>query len=353
MPVILPPDGLGRVARPRAATTSTCSAAPGAGARVGCITIHPVSTEVNNVRNEGAAPRLDAGRRPKPVDPDAPLDEAPALARTTGLGRRRRRQRSRCGGRRASTASGPTGSLPWLVAVVLFLVLAALALAQARSLDGRRRTWRIYTQARLAHRPRATSPSLTIERRPAPARPAGVVPLLPGRLADPAACPPSRTLLVVQSAALALGVVPLWRIARRVANLRVGAAATLLVAYALYPAVQNLNLADFHPETLALPALLGRRATSGSRHWRSRSPCAACWSSLCRADLGLVVAGLRPAPRRAGRAARRRHHRGRRPGLDAASPCSSVQPAFGDGGYAHIDAFIDVRRHARSTCWSA
>jgi uncharacterized membrane protein len=66
--------------------------------------------------------------------------------------------------------------------------------------------------------------------------------------------PIQTTLLIAQSAALALAVVPIWRIARGLAHLRVGAAFTLVVVYALYPTMHNLNLAGFYPETLALPA---------------------------------------------------------------------------------------------------
>ena len=43
------------------------------------------------------------------------------------------------------------------------------------------------------------------------------------------------TLLLVQSVALALGVVPIWRIARGPANLRIGGAVALMWAYALHP----------------------------------------------------------------------------------------------------------------------
>ena len=67
--------------------------------------------------------------------------------------------------------------------------------------------------------------------------------------------PEPQFLLVLQSAALALTVLPLWRLARRIVALRVGAATALVVAYVLYPAVQNNNLADFHPVTLAVPLL--------------------------------------------------------------------------------------------------
>ena len=60
-------------------------------------------------------------------------------------------------------------------------------------------------------------------------------------------------LLTVQSAALALAVVPLWRVCRRLASLRTGASLMVLLVYSLHPAIQSLNLDGFHPETLAVP----------------------------------------------------------------------------------------------------
>ena len=49
--------------------------------------------------------------------------------------------------------------------------------------------------------------------------------------------PPATTLIVLQSFALALGVVPLWRIARGVAGLKVGTTSAVVFAYAVYSAV--------------------------------------------------------------------------------------------------------------------
>jgi uncharacterized membrane protein len=63
-------------------------------------------------------------------------------------------------------------------------------------------------------------------------------------------------LLGIQSAALASGVVPLWLIGRRLAGLSTTTATALAAAYALYPALSNVGLYDFHPEALAVPALL-------------------------------------------------------------------------------------------------
>jgi uncharacterized membrane protein len=62
-------------------------------------------------------------------------------------------------------------------------------------------------------------------------------------------------LFVVQSTALALGALPIWHLAR-LASLREGQAIALAAIYLLYPVIFNANLFDFHPEVLAVPALL-------------------------------------------------------------------------------------------------
>ena len=98
-------------------------------------------------------------------------------------------------------------------------------------------------------------------------------------------------LLTVQSAALALAVIPIWRVCRRLAFLRTGASLMVLLVYALHPAIQSLNLDGFHPETLAVPFLIGAGYFGLSQHWRRFALCCVL-AMLCRADLGLAVAGL-------------------------------------------------------------
>jgi hypothetical protein len=100
-----------------------------------------------------------------------------------------------------------------------------------------------------------------------------------------------QALLVAQSAALAYGVLPLWRLARRAMTLRVGAATALVAAYVLHPAIQNLNLADFHPEVLAVPALLAmcHWGLSGST---VRYALAALVALAAGAELAIVVVGF-------------------------------------------------------------
>ena len=98
--------------------------------------------------------------------------------------------------------------------------------------------------------------------------------------------PPAGTLLVLQSLALSLAVVPIWRIARGPANLRIGAALALMAAYVLHPSVHDLNLAGFHPEALAIPALMAAYLVARSDRW--------WW--LAALALVFAVHSFRPSP---------------------------------------------------------
>ena len=83
-------------------------------------------------------------------------------------------------------------------------------------------------------------------------------------------------LLTLQSLALAVGVVPLWRISRRVLELGVESAIVLGLAYSLQPQFQNLNLAEFSPESLALPAFLWAYLFSQEKRWIPFAVAMAC-----------------------------------------------------------------------------
>jgi uncharacterized membrane protein len=99
------------------------------------------------------------------------------------------------------------------------------------------------------------------------------------------------TLLGVQSLSLAAGVIPLWRMGRRLGELRVGAVLAIVGAYALSPTLNDLNLADFHPQVVAVAPLLGATYLALRGKWRAFaivSVVAVLWS----AELGLVIAGL-------------------------------------------------------------
>jgi uncharacterized membrane protein len=225
-------------------------------------------------------------------------------------------------------------TVPWLAAGTLFALLAGLSLARARSLDDgidlaayRQAAWMIS---------RHLDPRVTL--------------LAGGHLLSQQAAfgfypiawltrlaPTIPTLLVVQSAALALGVVPLWLLARNVAKLRVGAAAALLWAYSFYPALHSVNLSDFHPEALALPALLFAFYYGLEGRWVPYTT-AAVVTVLMRADLALAVAGIGILLLLEGR---------RRAGIASIViglgyvilAVFVLQPAFGNGSYAHAAAF--------------
>ena len=103
--------------------------------------------------------------------------------------------------------------------------------------------------------------------------------------------PPTGSLLVLQSAALALGVVPLYAIGRRLAGLAVVPATIIVLAYAAYPALHNVNLFDFHPEVAAVPALLGATLFGLTRRWVAYAACVVV-ALLCKEDFAIVVASL-------------------------------------------------------------
>lgn len=99
---------------------------------------------------------------------------------------------------------------------------------------------------------------------------------------------PAKLLIVTQGMALGLTVVPIWRLARHVANLRVGAASALVLAYALHPATHRLGIDDFHPEVIAVPAIVGLAYFGSTKKWVWYWLCVLV-ALACRADLGLAV----------------------------------------------------------------
>jgi uncharacterized membrane protein len=94
-------------------------------------------------------------------------------------------------------------------------------------------------------------------------------------------------LLFVQAFALALGAWPSWSLARQ-AGLNEPKAIAIAAVYLLYPAVFNVNLFDFHPEVIALPAILA--AILAARLDKILWFCAAVILILsCKAVLSLTV----------------------------------------------------------------
>ncbi|HEY9653526.1 MAG TPA: DUF2079 domain-containing protein, partial [Coleofasciculaceae cyanobacterium] len=97
-------------------------------------------------------------------------------------------------------------------------------------------------------------------------------------------------LFVVQSVSLALGALPIWYLCQHV-GLKATQATTLVSVYLLYPLVFNINLFDFHPEVIALPAFLGAilAAFLGKNWWF----CLAILLILsCKAVLSLTVVAM-------------------------------------------------------------
>lgn len=99
------------------------------------------------------------------------------------------------------------------------------------------------------------------------------------------------TLLAIQSASLATGIVPLWRIGRRLAGLGLATTVALVISYAAFPALHNVNLADFHPEVLAVPFLFGAVLFALTDRWMGYAACITVVLAS-REDLSLVVTFL-------------------------------------------------------------
>ena len=99
-------------------------------------------------------------------------------------------------------------------------------------------------------------------------------------------------LLTVQSAALALAVIPIWRVCRRLASLRTGASlhGAARATRCTRPSRAS-TWTGSTPETLAVPFLIGAGYFGLSQHWRRFALCCLL-AMLCRADLGLAIAGL-------------------------------------------------------------
>ena len=97
-------------------------------------------------------------------------------------------------------------------------------------------------------------------------------------------------LFLVQAVALSLGAWPTWSLAR-LASLNPEQSRAIAFIYLLYPVVFNINLFDFHPEVIALPALLA--AILAARLNKVLWFCTAVLLVLsCKAVLSLTVAAM-------------------------------------------------------------
>ncbi len=224
-------------------------------------------------------------------------------------------------------------SLPWIAACALFVALSLLALAKSRDLGlgpG------IGFPLQAIHLLEGGRPPVVSELG------LNLFAVQAAFLFVPIAflarsLPTTEMLLVVQAFALALPVVPIWRIARGPANLRIGGASALMAAYALHPSIHNLNLAGFHTEAIALPALFLAYLAGRRGQW-VRLGLLSLLVVTARADLGLALGALGLVLVLEDR---------RRPGWILAASGTAwfvvmamvVQPMFGHGEYPHLAAF--------------
>ncbi|MGB3511445.1 MAG: DUF2079 domain-containing protein [Microcoleaceae cyanobacterium] len=97
-------------------------------------------------------------------------------------------------------------------------------------------------------------------------------------------------LLLIQAICLAIGGLPTWSLARH-AGLNKQQSFAMAMVYLLYPVIFNLNLFDFHPEVMALPAILGAilAAKLDKTLWFS---IAIIWVLGCKAVLSLPIAAM-------------------------------------------------------------
>jgi hypothetical protein len=176
--------------------------------------------------------------------------------------------------------------IPWIAAAVVFGLHLALAAAAVRSstAGGGLAPWLQAAWAREGHV--VADPVGGVDPARASASLVGEAVLQATRLV-----PATVALTVVQSLAIAAAVVPLWRLARERAALRVGATAAVVAAYALAPTVHQAGLTPFHPELVALPLLLVAwlQATRGAwgRYW-----IVVVAAMACRGDIGITVAAM-------------------------------------------------------------
>ena len=96
-----------------------------------------------------------------------------------------------------------------------------------------------------------------------------------------------RTLLLIQTIALAFGAIPTYWLGRE--RLSDWPAVGLVAVYLLFPALEGANLFEFHANTLAVPFLAFAYYYVQHRRYRSFALCAVL-AMMCREDAILVVA---------------------------------------------------------------
>ena len=141
---------------------------------------------------------------------------------------------------------GPDRALPWLIAIVLFVIFEGLALARFRSLElgsglaaWMQGIWLVGENE---------EPFVTLTGRNLFE---GQLSLIMWPIAKVSTIVPSGPfLLTLQAIALSIAVVPLWRIARGVLDHGVESALVLAAAYGLQPQLHNLNPVSYTHLTL-------------------------------------------------------------------------------------------------------
>jgi hypothetical protein len=191
-------------------------------------------------------------------------------------------------------------SLPWLIAAGLAVVLAAIGFAVQRQLDGGP-ALAVWTQAAWnLEEGRGAVSSLAGGNVVTDQWAFASVPLLV--LAR--WIPMGAVLAVAQPVCLALAVVPIWRMAREVARLRLGTTVALCLAYAAAPILYTANLNGWSAVVPAVPALAWAAWFGQRRRWVWYSVCVLI-ALLARADVGLVlvffgILGVTSGDRRSG-----------------------------------------------------
>lgn len=97
-------------------------------------------------------------------------------------------------------------------------------------------------------------------------------------------------LLIIQAICLALGTLPTWHLAKQT-GLSSKKSFAVALMYLLYPLIFNLNLFDFHPEVMALPAILAAilAARQDKIFWFTL---AIIWVVGCKDALSLTVGAM-------------------------------------------------------------
>lgn len=102
--------------------------------------------------------------------------------------------------------------------------------------------------------------------------------------------PSIETLLILQSVGLAIGAVPLAVLTHRKTG-HTWMAAVLAAAWLLSPALQNMNLEQYHPEIFATPLLMWAIERADAQKWRGFW-IAIALAVLAKEDVALTVFGL-------------------------------------------------------------